>query len=211
MEWLRDSRFYYRRLDENITFVICLTSVIDEANLEINLMKTSDKGIEIIKAHEGYSDVAYLCPAGYWTWGYGSRFYKGMEITKGMKFTKNEAETQLKLDLEKFENIILKTVKVPLVQEQFDALVSFVYNVGEAAFRNSTLLKKLNSYDYKGAEGEFLKWNKARDKNGNKRELAGLTKRRIAESELFALGTKNHKETIEYFATLQPRGLDDKV
>ena len=193
------------------TFVICLTSITDEAILEIDLVKTSEKGIEIIKRHEGYSDVAYLCPAGYWTWGYGSRYYKGMEITKGMKFSKNEAEIQLKLDLEKFENVILKTVKVPLVQEQFDALVSFVYNVGETAFRNSTLLKKLNEHDYKGAEGEFLKWNKARDKNGNKRELTGLTKRRIAESELFAQGTQEHKETINYLAKVEPRGLDDKT
>lgn len=152
-------------------------------------MKTSEAGLNIIKEFEGYSDVAYLCPAGYWTWGWGSRYYKGMEVTKGMKFTKNEAETQLRLDVEKFENVIIKSVKVPLYQNHFDALVSFVYNVGETAFRNSTLLKRLNSHDYKGAEAEFLKWNKARDKNGNKRELSGLTRRRIAESELFAQGT----------------------
>ena len=173
------------------------------------IVKTSDKGTEIIKAHEGYSDTSYLCPANYWTWGYGSRYYKGMEVTKGMKFTKNEAEAQLKLDLEKFENVILKTVKVPLVQEQFDALVSFIYNVGEGAFRGSTLLKKLNAYDYRGAADELLKWDKARNKHGEKKPLAGLTRRRNQERELFLAGT--HKESIEYFANLQPRGLDDKT
>ena len=174
-------------------------------------MKTSEQGLKIIKDFEGYLDVSYLCPANYWTWGYGSRFYKGMEVTKGMKFTKNEAEAQLKLDVEKFENLIIKSVKVPLYQEHFDALVSFTYNVGGTAFRNSTLLKKLNSHDYKGASSQFLLWNKARDKNGKKKELAGLTKRRIAESELFSSGTNDHKDSIEYFAKLEAIGLDGKV
>ena len=174
-------------------------------------MKTSEQGLKIIRDFEGYSDVSYLCPANYWTWGYGSRFYKGMDVTKGMKFTKNEAEAQLKLDVEKFENLIIKSVKVPLYQEHFDALVSFTYNVGGTAFRNSTLLKKLNSHDYKGASSQFLLWNKARDKNGNKIELAGLTKRRIAESELFSSATNDHKDSIEYFAKLKSRGLDGKV
>ena len=167
-------------------------------------MVTSDRGFNIIKTYEGYSDTVYSCPAGYLTWGYGSRYYKGKPVTMGMKFTKEEAEEQLRLDTEHFEYTIQGCVKVPLFQEHFDALVSFVYNVGQGAFKGSTLLKKLNKGDYKGASEEFKKWDR-----GGGRVLPGLTKRRETEKELFCEGIEKHKETTEYFANLKARDFDE--
>ena len=86
----------------------------------------------------------------------------------------------LKKDLEKFEKAVNKYVNVEITQSMFDALVSFSFNVGATAFRKSTLLQKLNKGDYDGAADEFLRWNK-----GGGKVLAGLTKRRKAERQLF--------------------------
>lgn len=138
-------------------------------------MKTRNK--EIIKQSEGLRLEAYLCPAGVWTIGYG---HTGKDVVEGMKITRGEAEELLEGDLEKFEKDILKMVKVGLTQNQFDALVSFTYNVGGGALKTSTLLKKLNAGDYMGAADEFLKWTKAGGK-----ELPGLVKRRRTERALF--------------------------
>lgn len=138
-------------------------------------MKTRNK--EIIKQSEGLRLEAYLCPADVWTIGYG---HTGKDVVEGMKITGGEAEKLLEGDLEKFEKDILKMVKVGLTQNQFDALVSFTYNVGGGALKTSTLLKKLNAGDYMGAADEFLKWTKAGGK-----ELPGLVKRRRTERALF--------------------------
>lgn len=139
-------------------------------------MKMSERGLELIKHFEGLKLEAYKCPAGIWTIGYGTT--KG--IASGMKITKEKAEELLKLDVEKFEKSVLKLVKVDLNQSQFDALVSFAYNLGEGNLSSSTLLKMLNNKDYYGASQEFIRWNKA-----NKKVLAGLTRRRESERNLF--------------------------
>lgn len=139
-------------------------------------MKISQKGIEVIKKFEGCKLEAYKCPAGVWTIGYGTT--KG--VTDGMKITKEKAEELLKLDIDKFEKTVLKLVKVDLNQSQFDALVSFTYNLGEGNLSKSTLLKMLNNKDYYGASQEFIRWNKAGGK-----VLNGLIRRREAERNLF--------------------------
>ena len=139
-------------------------------------MRTSQKGIDLIKKYEGCRLTAYKCPAGVYTIGYGHT--EG--VKKGQKITQKQAESFLKEDLRKFENGLLRSVTAPLNQNQFDALVSFCYNCGLSAFRNSTLRKKLNAKDYAGASKEFARWNKA-----NGRILAGLKKRREAERKLF--------------------------
>lgn len=139
-------------------------------------MKTSKNGIELIKKYEGCRLTAYKCPANVWTIGYGHT----KNVKKGMKITKAEAESYLKDDLNTYENAVNKYVKVPLNQNQFDALVSFSFNCGTGALKTSTLLKKLNKKDYKGAANEFLRWNKA-----NGKVLNGLTKRRKEERGLF--------------------------
>jgi len=139
-------------------------------------MKTSTNGINLIKKHEGCYLKSYKCPADVWTIGYGHT----KNVKSGMKITQAQAERYLKDDLTTYENAVKKYVKVSINQNQFDALVSFTFNCGTGALKNSTLLKKLNKKDYNGAANEFLKWNKS-----NGKILSGLTKRRKAERSLF--------------------------
>ncbi|WP_235912553.1 glycoside hydrolase family protein [Velocimicrobium porci] len=160
-------------------------------------MKISQTGINLIKQFEGCYLTAYKCPAGVWTIGYGTTGkVDGKQICSGMKINKQKAEQLLKKDLEQFEKAVSAIVKVPINQNQFDALVSFSYNCGSSALRKSTLLRKLNQKDYKGAAEEFLKWNKAGGK-----VLAGLARRREAERKLFLASSgakepsKTHKTT----------------
>lgn len=140
------------------------------------LMRISKKGIDLIKSFEGCKLTAYKCPAGIWTCGFGTT----SGVTPGMTITREQAEEMLKKDLVKFETVVKTLVKVVLTQEQFDSLVSFSYNTGSGALGSSTLLKKLNKGDYKGASEEFLRWNKAGGK-----VLVGLIRRRMAEQKLF--------------------------
>lgn len=147
-------------------------------------MQTSDKGIALIKGFEGCRLTAYPDPGtggAPWTIGYGWTLpVDGKPVRPGMTIDQSTADRLLKTGLVSYENDVLKLVKVKLTQNQFDALVSFAYNVGSRALSTSTLLKKLNSGDIKGAADEFLRWNKAGGK-----EMPGLTKRRKAEREVF--------------------------
>ena len=139
-------------------------------------MKTSQKGINLIKRWEGFRSEAYLCPANVWTVGYGHT--EG--VFKGQCVSKEHAETMLKNDLLYFEQQVNKLVKVKLTQEQFDALVSFTYNVGVGAFSRSTLLSALNREDYQEAANQFSRWV-----HGGGKKLPGLVSRRKDERELF--------------------------
>lgn len=139
-------------------------------------MKTSKNGINLIKKYEGCRLKAYKCPSGVWTIGYGHT----KNVDKGMKITQAQAETYLKQDLITYENAVNKYVKVPISQNQFDALVSFSFNCGVTALKTSTLLRELNNKDYSRAANEFLRWNKS-----NGKVLKGLTKRRKEERGLF--------------------------
>lgn len=140
--------------------------------------------VELVKKYEGCRLQAYKCPAGVWTIGYGHT----KDVRQGMQITEDEAERLLVSDLQLFGGDVRKLVKVPISQNQFDALVSFAFNVGSDidsdtiadGLGDSTLLKKFNAGDVDGAAKEFLKWNKAGGK-----VLAGLTKRRQAEHDLF--------------------------
>lgn len=140
-------------------------------------MKISQKGTDLIKSFEGLELKAYKDSVGVTTIGYGST---GSHVSMGMTITKEQAEQLLKKDLERFEKGVSDIVKVPLNQNQFDALVSFSFNLGLGSLKSSTLLKKLNFSDYIGASKEFERWNRAGGK-----VLAGLTRRRIAERDLF--------------------------
>lgn len=147
-------------------------------------MKTSQKGIGLIKEFEDFSRKAYPDPgtkAAPYTIGYGTtRYPSGMPVRPTDVCTKDQAENYLRHDLEEFERVISDAVKVPINQNQFDALVSFTYNVGAGSLRSSTLLRMLNKGWYTSAAAEFSKWNKAAGK-----VLPGLTKRREAERKLF--------------------------
>jgi lysozyme len=140
-------------------------------------------GIDLIKKFEGFRAKPYLCPAGKWTIGYGTT----RNVTKELdEITIDQAEQLLLQDISFIESDIKKMVKVPLTENQLAALIAFAYNVGINALKNSTLLKKLNAFDRSGASSEFLKWDKyTNPKTGKKEPLAGLTKRRQAEMQLF--------------------------
>ena len=139
-------------------------------------MNISETGIQLIKKFEGCSLKAYKCPAGIWTIGYGHT----LGVKEGQTITKEQAETFLKQDIRSFELTVNNLVNVPLNQGQFDALVSFCYNLGTGNLKKSTLLKLINKKDYIGAAEQFDRWVYASGK-----KLPGLVKRRTAEKELF--------------------------
>lgn len=141
-------------------------------------MKTSSKGIGLIKLFEGLKLEAYVCSGGKQTIGWGHT----RTARKGMRITPAQAEALLTEDLTLFERGILKSLHVPLSQSEFDALVSFTFNLGINAFKHSTLKKKIEWGDRKGAADEFLKWVHAGGE-----VLPGLVTRRRAERELFLL------------------------
>ena len=143
-------------------------------------MKISSSGLDLIKHFEGFEPEAYLCPAGLLTIGYGST---GKHVTRGQTITQAGATALLARDVVRFENAVNK-LGVTLTQNQFDALVAFVYNVGESSFNASTLVKRLKAGDMTGAAAQFGVWNKARVK-GVLTVLKGLTTRRAAEAALF--------------------------
>lgn len=142
----------------------------------------SGTGIALLKKFEGFRSKPYLDSAGVWTIGFGTTFINGMPVTKNTPaVTQDQATQYLLSDVKKFQDTINKSVKVPLNQNQFDALVCFVYNVGAGAFLGSTLLKVLNLKHYQEVPAQMLRWNKADGK-----VLPGLTARRQAEGDLFA-------------------------
>lgn len=144
-------------------------------------MKTSTVGINLITSFEDLRLNAYDDGVGVWTIGYGTTVYpNGVKVKKGDVCTLDQAKAYFAHDLNRFETAVNSAVKVPLTQNQFDALVSLTYNIGENAFKGSTLLKKLNAKDYQGAADQFPQWNK-----GGGKVMKGLVRRRAAEAELF--------------------------
>lgn len=147
-------------------------------------MKTSEKGIDFIKGFESLSLKPYLDSVNVPTIGYGATFYQdGSKVTMFDKpLTVKEAEELLAFHLEEFESCVDDNLKEKeLTQNQYDALVSFAFNLGCGNLKNSTLIKKVknNPLD-KTIYNEFLKWNKAGGK-----VLRGLTRRRIGEADMY--------------------------
>lgn len=140
-------------------------------------MHISQEGLDFIQDVEGCKLYSYLDTGGVWTIGVG---HTGPDVTKGQTCTLEQAMKWLEEDCEEAMAAINALVKVPLTQHQFDALTSFVFNVGTGAFAKSTLLRKLNLKDYEGASGQFHRWNK-----DNGKEILGLTKRRLLEQSVF--------------------------
>ncbi|ARF51111.1 lysozyme [Pantoea stewartii] len=139
-------------------------------------MKVSNNGINLIKRFEGLEIEAYRDSVNIPTIGYGHT--RGVKM--GDVITGEQADAFLREDLQVAELTINTNVKVKLTQNQFDALTSFVFNLGSGNFVKSTLLKKLNLGDYAGAADEFGRWV-----NAGGKQLAGLVKRRAAEREVF--------------------------
>jgi len=141
-------------------------------------MKTSSKGIGLIKRFEGMSLVKYICPAGKPTIGVGHVMLPHENLRNAI--TPAEAEALLITDLKRFEDCVNDSVRVDLHQNGFDALVSFVFNIGCGAFRKSTLLRLINENDFGAAANQFDRWVYA-----NGKRLDGLVNRRNAERELW--------------------------
>lgn len=139
-------------------------------------MDVGIKGFNLIKHFEGLRLEAYQDSVGVWTIGYGHT--KG--VKKGDVITQKQADQFLLEDLQDAVNAANRLVKVELTQDQFDALVSFTFNLGQGNLASSTLLKLLNQGDYSGAADQFTRWVYA-----GKQKLGGLVRRREAERELF--------------------------
>lgn len=140
-------------------------------------MNTSEVGLNLIKGFESFQPVAYVCPAGKWTVGYGCT----TDVAPGMRITQAEGDQRLKEDLQSAENCVNHSLPgVNLTQGEFDALVSFVFNCGCAAFRGSTMYKLLLTGRMEDAAKQFDRWVHAGGK-----ELEGLVRRRAAERALF--------------------------
>lgn len=138
--------------------------------------RISSRGLDLIKESEGLKLTAYKCPAGVWTIGYGST---GPHVKVGLTITEEQAEELLRKDVKRFEDGVSAIVG-PCTQGQFDALVSFSFNLGLGALMSSTLLKRHKAKDYQRAGDEFLRWV-----NAGGRKLPGLVKRRAAERALY--------------------------
>lgn len=140
------------------------------------MKKLSKRGLQFIKEAEGLRLESYRCSGGVWTIGYGST--KG--VTQGMKISNLQAENLLRRDIKVFEDTVNSLVNVDLTQSQYDALVSFTYNVGASAFKNSTMLKLINKGQLDKVPNEFSKWIYA-----GKKKVNGLISRRAKEAALF--------------------------
>ena len=139
-------------------------------------MKTSPKGLALIKEFEGLRLKAYKCPGGIWTIGYGHT----AGVKHGMVISERQAEEYLKADLIAFEKY-LNGLGLALDQNQFDALISFIYNVGTGNFSSSTLLRKVKANPLDNSiMDEFLRWVYSKG-----RVLPGLQRRRLAEMKLY--------------------------
>lgn len=139
-------------------------------------MRSSERGVTLIKRFEGFSHEPYLCPAGYWTIGYGHM----LSQHKAMRVDEHEAHLLLMADMKVAERAVERLITALLTQSQFDALVSFTFNLGSGALQRSTLRRKVNHADHAGAALEFHKWVHAAGKR-----LPGLVSRRSAEANLY--------------------------
>jgi len=139
-------------------------------------MEISQVGIELIKQFEGCRLKAYKDAVGVWTIGYGHT----VDVKEGIEISQHQADVILQVDLYEYEDYINKYVQVSLTQNQFDALVSWVYNLGAGNLQSSTMLRVLNEGKYSEVPSQMKRWNKAGGK-----VLRGLVRRREAEADLF--------------------------
>lgn len=137
----------------------------------------SDAGLALTKSFESCVLTAYADLGGVWTIGYG---HTGSEVKEGLRWTQQQADRQLLIDLRGSIACVKRAVKVSILQNQFDALVDFVFNVGCGSFEASTLLKDLNAGDIDGAAAEFLMWDHV-----DGVVVPGLLRRRRAEVGMF--------------------------
>ncbi len=146
------------------------------------MARISQTGLDLIKHFEGYSPVVYKDSGGHKTIGYGHKLQRGERFDKPL--TKAQAEALLRKDVATAERAVGRLIRARLSQPQFDALVSFTFNLGSGNLARSTLRRKLNKGDYAAVPKELRKWVKSKGKT-----LPGLVRRRNAEGALFMSGT----------------------
>ena len=149
-------------------------------------MKISQTGVDLIRWFEGCKLKPYLCPAGYWTVGYGHVIGNGKTKPEKQLYTQEEVNELLRTDLVRFEQGVLRYCPVHLTQFEFDSLVSFSFNLGLGVLQRSTLRRKILRQDKQAAARNILKYNKA-----GGQVLKGLTRRREAEYRMFTKETNN--------------------
>ena len=142
--------------------------------------------LKLIHHFEGCKLIAYKCPADVWTIGYGStRYADGLQVKEGDEITQQQTDVLLMDTLRTYEAAVNRDVKVPLLNHQFDALVSFCYNIGVGNFHNSSLLKIVNVHQFDTEIPElFMRWKYAKGEI-----LMGLVRRRNAEAYLYMTGS----------------------
>lgn len=137
----------------------------------------TQEGFDLIKRFEGFSPTIYICPAGYPTVGYGHLVRDHERDRCGQGVTEPEAEDLLRRDVQVAERAVLRLIDVPLTDGQFDALVSFTFNLGSGALQRSTLRRKVNREAHAEVPAQLMRWVWARG-----RKLKGLIKRRTTEA-----------------------------
>lgn len=168
-------------------------------------MKISNVGLELIKSFEGCQLKAYKCPAGVWTIGWGTTEpVNGVRPHEGMRITQAQADSLLVEHLQAYENAVNR-LGAELNQNQFDALVSFCYNLGTGIFKGS-LLNAIKASQWSNVASQMLLYNKARV-NGKLTVLKGLERRRQAESALFLKPCTEDAELIKAVDLLYKRGI----
>jgi lysozyme len=145
--------------------------------MSVNQLSCSPRGRALIEKFEGLRLTAYQDMVGVWTIGYG---HTGPDVKAGLTITQQQAEQLLINDLARFNNGVNALVTVKINQNQFDALISFSYNLGLGSLQQSTLLRLLNAGNFQAAADQFPRWDRAGGK-----EVAGLLARRNAERALF--------------------------
>jgi lysozyme len=138
----------------------------------------TQQGIDLIKRFEGFSANVYICPAGYPTIGYGHVLKEGEDFSKGI--SKHQAEILLRQNAQIAERAVLRLISVPLTDGQFDALVSFTYNLGGGALQRSTVRCVINRGEHSEVPRQLMRWVWA-----DGRKLKGLIRRREAEVVLY--------------------------
>lgn len=138
---------------------------------------TTQKGVDFIKSFESFVPVPYICPAGYWTIAWGHLIKPGEKFVKVDEAT---GEIILKKDLRGAEGSVLRLINIPLDDDQFDALVSFAFNLGGGALQRSTLRIKVNREDHEDVPDEFRRWVYSKG-----RKLPGLIRRRNDEAMMY--------------------------
>ena len=176
-QWLMQKQ----KADQHQVAIASDTDDVGVAVASDAIRQISMVGRELICSFESLQLQAYDDGVGVCTIGYGTTVYPdGRRVSAGDVCTRAQAESYMAHDLKRFEQTVSSAVTVPLNQHQFDALVSLTYNIGQGAFRDSTLLRKLNAKDYLGAAAQFDVWNR-----GGGRVLQGLVNRRAVERQRF--------------------------